>query len=112
MFCQKKGITGISLIIYGVIGLVILVLVSVMLGSKIGDFSKGKERAQTCGGACSAAGEKYSGIMSKKGCDLAKGKVMGGDFYDVKTYEEPCYDPYDPDGCTPSSEPKACCCYG
>ena len=108
---NKLGVTGINLVVYAVIGLIIITVVAFMLGNKIRDFSKGKEQAPTCSGACSAAGAKYSAPISKKSCDFVGGKAMGGTFYDVENYDEPCFDE-DGSGCAPSTEPRVCCCYG
>lgn len=57
---NRHGITGINLIVYAVIGLIIITVVIFMVGKNIGNFVTGKDNARTCAVACKAVGSDNS----------------------------------------------------
>lgn len=70
MFYKKKGMTGISLVMYAVIGLIIITVVVFMVGNKIGDFVSGKEDAISCKSACNSIGfDSAWDLYTKEECE-------------------------------------------
>jgi len=99
---SKLGVTGINVVVYAVIGLIILTVVIFMVGKNIGNFVTGKDNARTCAAACNAVGYDKSYMhLDRETCEggnedsiLSKYwvySVMPGNYPDV------------PEG-------NACCC--
>jgi hypothetical protein len=99
----KKGISGITLIVSAVIGLIIIVVVVMMITGKLGAFGKGVDEAFTCENTCNALGHDFSGTglttLNSRDCkNLLKGKIVPGKFSDIPDTNS--------DG-----DPVICCCF-
>ena len=97
---KKKGMTGISIVMYAVIGLIIITVVLFMVGKNIGNFITGKDKARTCAGACNAGGADDFAAISRDNCvGIVKGRPIGGQYSDVTGIDEA------------TGKPRVCCCY-
>lgn len=90
---QRRGITGISLIVAAVIGLLILTVVIFMVGKNVGNFATGKDKARTCAAACSAIGADGHTSLLKENCvdtPTIKFSIMPGKYSDITLPNNVC----------------------
>ena len=98
-FQNKKALSGITLIVAAVIGLLILTAVLFMVGKNVGNFAAGKDKARTCAAACSAGGADDFAAISRDDCaGIIKGRHIGGQYSDVT-------------GTDATGKPRICCCF-
>lgn len=102
LYNHRRGITGISLIIAAVIGLLILTVVIFTVGKNVGNFVTGKDKARTCAAACGAVGsdDEYT-HLDRETCEDRNKDPIFSKYWDYSvmpgTYSEV------PEG-------NACCC--
>lgn len=92
MFKKAQGLP-ITTIIVAVIGLIVLVVIVAVLTGKLGSFSKGIDKTNTCAATCNAVGaDGHTSLLEKNCADTPtiKHSIMPGKYGDITLPDNVC----------------------